>query len=257
MPLESSSSLAGKVVVVTGGSSGIGRACALALSRHGATVTVVADLNMDGLDQTVSELNGEGFGARVDISKAAEVEAFFQSVADKYGRIDCAVNNAGVEGQLAPTAACSEENWDKVMSVNLKGTWLCMKAEINHMLKQGGGSIVNISSVLGLVALPGYPAYAASKHGIVGLTKAAALEYAQAGIRINALCPGAVRTPLMERMISDNPGIITEELFIQQEPIGRVAEPSEVAEAAVWLCSGYSSFVTGIALPVDGGVTAR
>lgn len=249
--------LKGKVAVVTGGSSGIGKACALALSRYGATITVVADLNLDGLRQTVSELSGEGFCAQVDISRSDEVARFFDSVVAKYGRIDCAVNNAGIEGQLAPTADCPEENWDRVMAVNLKGTWLCMREEIRHMLKNGGGSIVNVSSVLGLVALPGYPAYAASKHGIVGLTKAAALEYAQAGIRVNALCPGAVRTPLMDRMIRDNPGIITEDLFIQQEPIGRVAEPAEVAEAAAWLCSGASSFVTGIALPVDGGVVAR
>ncbi|MDX6766487.1 MAG: glucose 1-dehydrogenase [Candidatus Methylacidiphilales bacterium] len=257
MAIQSGSGLDGKVVVVTGGSSGIGKACALALSRQGATVTVVADLNLEGLQQTVAEMSGQGFYAQLDISQPVQVKDFFRSVVEKYGRIDCAINNAGIEGQLAPTAACSEENWDRVLSVNLKGTWLCMREQINQMLKQGAGSIVNISSVLGLVALPGYPAYAASKHGIVGLTKAAALEYAQAGIRVNALCPGAVQTPLMDRMIRDNPGLITEELFVQQEPIGRVARPEEIAAAAVWLCSDAASFVTGVALPVDGGVVAR
>lgn len=257
MPSASSTSLSGKVAVVTGGSSGIGRACALALSRHGATVTVVADLNLEGLNSTVAAMAGPGDCARVDVSQSAQVAAFFQSVIEKHGRIDCAINNAGIEGALAPTASCPQDNFDRVLAVNLRGAWLCMREEINAMLPRGGGSIVNMASVLGLVALPGYPAYVASKHAIVGLTKCAALEYATAGIRINALCPGAVRTPLMDRMIADNPGIITEELFIQQEPIGRVATPEEIAEAAVWLCSDASSFVTGAALPVDGGVTAR
>jgi NAD(P)-dependent dehydrogenase (short-subunit alcohol dehydrogenase family) len=252
-----SDSLAGKVVVVTGGSSGIGRACALALSRAGATVTVVADLNLEGLKSTVAALSGDGFHAQVDVSQADQVEAFFRNVVERYGRIDAAINNAGIEGALAPTGALTEENFDRVLSVNLRGTWLCMKHEITQMLTQGGGSIVNMSSVLGLVGLPGYPAYVASKHAVVGLTKTAALEYAPAGIRVNALCPGAVRTPLMDRMIADNPGVITEELFIQQEPIGRVAAPEEIAEAAVWLCSDAASFVTGVALPVDGGVVAR
>ena len=159
--------------------------------------------------------------------------------------------------QLASTTDCSEENWDKVLSINLKGIWLCMKYEIPQMLKQKSGSIVNMSSVLGLVGLPGYPAYVASKHGVVGLTKTAALEYAQTGIRINAICPGAVRTPLMNRMITDNPGLISEEILVSLEPIGRVATPEEVADAAVWLCSSNSSYVTGIALPLDGGLTAR
>ncbi|MDD5262005.1 MAG: glucose 1-dehydrogenase [Methylacidiphilales bacterium] len=246
-----------KVILVTGGSSGIGKACALAFSRAGATVTVVADINQEGLDQTVTEMDGDGFSVRVDISKPDQVKKLIDEVVKKYGRIDCAVNNAGVEGQLASTVDCSEANWDKVLSINLKGIWLCMKHEIPQMLKQGGGAIVNMSSVLGLVGLPGYPAYAASKHGVVGLTKTAALEYAQAGIRVNAVCPGAVRTPLMGRMIKDNPNVITEELFVSLEPIGRVAEPEEVAQAVLWLCSPGASYITGVALPIDGALTAR
>ncbi len=246
-----------KIILVTGGSSGIGKACALAFSRAGATVTVVADINQEGLDQTVTEMDGDGFSVRVDISKPEQVKKLIDDVVKKYGRIDCAVNNAGVEGQLASTVDCSEENWDKVLSINLKGIWLCMKHEIPQMLKQGGGAIVNMSSVLGLVGLPGYPAYAASKHGVVGLTKTAALEYAQAGIRINAVCPGAVRTPLMGRMIKDNPNVITEALLVSLEPIGRVAEPEEVAQAVLWLCSPGASYITGVALPIDGALTAR
>ncbi len=246
-----------KIILVTGGSSGIGKACALAFSRAGAIVTIVADINQEGLDQTVSEMQGDGHSIRLDVSKPAQVKNLIDEVVRKYGRIDCAINNAGVEGSLATTTDCTEENWDKVLGVNLKGIWLCMKYEIPQMLKQGGGAIVNMSSVLGLVGLPGYPAYVASKHGVVGLTKTAALEYAQTGIRINAICPGAVRTPLMNRMISDNPGVISEELLVSLEPIGRVANPEEVADAAVWLCSPSSSYVTGIALPLDGGFTAR
>ena len=246
-----------KIILVTGGSSGIGKACALAFSRAGAIVTIVADINQEGLDQTVSEMEGEGISIRLDVSKPDQVKNLIDEVVRKYGRIDCAVNNAGVEGTLAPTADCTEENWDKVLNVNLKGIWLCMKYEIPQMLKQKGGSIVNMSSVLGLVGLPGYPAYVASKHGVVGLTKTAALEYAQTGIRINAVCPGAVRTPLMNRMISDNPGVISEDLLVSLEPIGRVANPEEVADAVLWLSSAKASYVTGIALPLDGGLSAR
>lgn len=246
-----------KIILVTGGSSGIGKACALAFSRAGAIVTVIADINQEGLDQTVAEMEGEGHAIRLDVSKPDQVKKLIDEVVRKYGRIDCAVNNAGVEGTLAPTTDCTEENWDKVLSVNLKGVWLCMKYEIPQMLKQGGGSIVNMSSVLGLVGLPGYPAYVASKHGVVGLTKTAALEYAQTGIRINAVCPGAVRTPLMNRMINDNPGVISEDLLVSLEPIGRVANPEEIADAIVWLSSAKASYVTGIALPLDGGLSAR
>jgi len=246
-----------KIILVTGGSSGIGKACALAFSRAGAIVTIVADINQEGLDQTVAEMEGEGLSIRLDVSKPDQVKNLIDEVVKKYGRIDCAVNNAGVEGTLAPTTECTEENWDKVLSINLKGIWLCMKYEIPQMLKQGSGSIVNMSSVLGLVGLPGYPAYVASKHGVVGLTKTAALEFAKTGIRINAVCPGAVRTPLMNRMIKDNPGVISEELLVSLEPIGRVATPEEVADAVVWLSSAKASYVTGIALPLDGGLTAH
>jgi NAD(P)-dependent dehydrogenase (short-subunit alcohol dehydrogenase family) len=250
--------LEGKVALVTGGSSGIGRASALAFAREGAKV-VIADVDVNGGEETVrliKEAGGEAIFVRTDVSKAAEVEALVNEAVETYGRPDYAHNNAGIEGITALTADCSEENWDWVINVNLRGVWLCMKYEIRQMLQQEGGAIVNTSSALGLVATGrGLPAYVASKHGIVGLTKAAALEYARAGIRVNAVCPGAIRTPMHERLTGGDPEVDAQ--IAAAQPVGRVGSPEEVAEAVIWLCSDAASFVTGHTMVIDGGALAQ
>jgi NAD(P)-dependent dehydrogenase (short-subunit alcohol dehydrogenase family) len=248
----------GKVALVTGSASGIGRACAQLFAKEGASV-VVSDVALEGGQQTVrfiEEDGGEASFVEADVSKAAQVEALVGRALEAYGRLDYAFNNAGIEGRMATnTADYSEEDWDRVIAVNLKGVWLCMKHEIPQMLRQEGGSIVNNSSVEGLVGLPGTSAYAASKHGIVGLTKTAALEYAQSGIRVNAVCPGLIRTPMVERYTGGDPE--TEAQFAAVEPVGRMGSAEEVAEAVVWLCSEAASFVTGHAMAVDGAYVAR
>ena len=172
-----------------------------------------------------------------------------------YGRIDYAFNNAGIEGASAPTHECTEENWERTIGVNLKGTWLCMKHEIQHMLKQGKGAIVNCASIAGLVGFQGLPVYVASKHGVVGLTKTAALEYAKSGIRVNAVCPGVIKTNMVDRITGKEKEV--EKQFENMEPVGRMGQPEEVAEAVIWLCSDAASFVTGDAMAVDGGWTAQ
>jgi NAD(P)-dependent dehydrogenase (short-subunit alcohol dehydrogenase family) len=249
--------LQGKAALVTGGASGIGRAAALAFAREGAKV-VVSDVVVAGGEETVTLIKaagGEALFVKADVAKPAEVEAVIASVVAAYGRLDCAVNNAGIEGVMASTVDCTEENWDRIIAVNLKGVWLCMKAEIAQMLKQGGGVIVNIASVAGLVGFSGLPAYVASKHGVVGLTKTAALEYAKSGIRINAVCPGVIQTPMLERLFQSNPQ--AGEASAALEPVGRLGQPGEIAEAAVWLCSDAASFVTGLPMAVDGGFIAQ
>ena len=258
--------LKGRVVLVTGGSSGMGRASALAFARIGAKVAV-SDVDVEGGNETVEmikEARGEATFVEADVSKSAEVEALINQVTQVYGRLDCAHNNAGIEGIQAITADYLEEDWDQVMDINLKGVWLCMKYEIRKMLESGNGAIVNTSSTFGLVGSKiGLPAYIASKHGVVGLTRAAALEYAQRGIRVNAVCPGTIQTPMYDRVnrviIRDNPAA-KEELekqIIEREPSGRIGQPEEVAEAVVWLCSDAASFVTGHTLVIDGGLIAR
>jgi len=254
----------GRVVLVTGGSSGIGRASALAFAKEGAKVVVNANMNIEGGEETVrliKETGGEAIFVKADASKVAEVDTMIQQTVKSYGRLDCAFNNAGVVGVpstsafiSAKTADYTEKEWDYVISVNLKGVWLCMKYEIIQMLKQGGGAIVNNSSILGLLGLPGGPAYVASKHGVIGLTKTAALEYAQEGIRVNAVCPGWISTPMTDRTLND-PEV--KAMMIGMEPIGRMGKPEEVAEAVVWLCSDAASFVTGHSMIVDGGLVAQ
>lgn len=247
----------GKVALVTGASSGIGRASALAFAREGAKV-IVADVLVEGGEETVrmiKEAGGEALFVKTDVSKASEVENLIHKAVETYGRLDCASNNAGIEGKSAPTADCTEENWDRTININLKGAWFCMKYEIPQMLKQGGGAIVNTASVAGLVGFQGLPAYSASKGGIIQLTRVAALEYAKAGIRVNAVCPGVIRTSMVERLQGGQAE--AEAGFIAMEPVGRMGKPEEIAEAIVWLCSDAASFVTGHPMVVDGGLVAQ
>lgn len=249
--------LEGKVALVTGGGSGIGRASALAFAREGAKVAVV-DVNVKGGEETVQMIRaagGESIFVKTDVSKASEVEVMVNKTIETYGRLDCAYNNAGVGQSRRLTADCDEEDWDRVISINLKGVWLCMKYEIPPMLQQGKGAIVNAASVLGLVGRDRRSAYTASKHGVVGLTKVAALEYATAGIRVNAVCPGLIRTPAVEHAWSHNPEAEAQAKAAQ--PMGHPGTPEEVAEVVVWLCSDAASFVNGHAMAVDGGWVAR
>ncbi len=246
-----------RVALVTGASSGIGRAAALAIAARGARV-VAADVNGEGGEQTVAQirkLGGRAAFARADVSRASDVARLVGETARTHGRLDFAFNNAGVEGAMAPTVACTEENWDRTLAVNLKSVWLCMKEELGVMLAARRGAIVNCSSVAGLVGFPGLPAYVASKHGIVGLTKTAALECARDGVRVNAVCPGVVDTAMIERIESEHPE--SKAALGAGEPIGRMGRPEEIAAAVVWLLSDEASFLTGQAVAVDGGWVAQ
>jgi NAD(P)-dependent dehydrogenase (short-subunit alcohol dehydrogenase family) len=247
----------GKVALVTGGASGIGRASSMAFARDGARV-VVADIAEEGGEETVRLIRcagGEAMFVRADVSRSTEVVELLRQTVSTFGRLDCAHNNAGIEGAVGvSTAEYPEDRWDRVVQVNLKGIWLCMKYEIPRMLEQGGGAIVNTASVLGLHGTEGLCAYVASKHGVVGLTRAAALEYAKAGIRVNAVCPGAIDTPMIERAM---PTLALRHRGVRGEVAGRMGRPEEVAEAVAWLCSDAASYVTGHAMCVDGGRTAK
>jgi len=238
--------LSNRVALVTGGSSGIGRATALIFAREGAKV-IVNDINSEGGEETVKMVRSAGGDAhflKADMASEKEIETLVQKTVEIYGRLDCAFNNAGVGGR----------NWDTVLDVNVKGVWFCMRYEIPQMLKQGGGAIVNTSSIVGLVARQNTGMYASSKHAVVGMTRAIALQYAKNNIRVNAVCPNFVRTPFIARVMANKEEM---DSIIADTPMGRIAEPHEVAEAVVWLCSDAASYVTGIAMPVDGGYTAH
>ena len=247
----------GKVALVTGGGSGIGRKTAELLGREGARV-LVCDLEEKGGLETVASLAQAGSEAeflRVDVSAEDQVEAMVARCLDRFGGLDCAVNNAGIGGPTGGLEAIALDDWNRVLAVNLTGVFLCMKAQIPVMRSAGNGSIVNMASGAGLIATPGLAAYCASKHGVIGITRTAAIENAQAGVRINAICPGSIDTPMLRAGMAANPEV--EAMILASMPIGRLGEAEEVAEAAVWLCSERASLVTGHAMGVDGGAVAR
>lgn len=240
-----------RVVIVTGGTIGIGRSTALAFARSGFKVVIAArnEAPAHEVIATIEESGGECLFVQTDVSKSADVERLTDATLEKFGRLDCAINNAAVETQR-PFLEWSEEEWDELIDINLKGVWLCMKYQIPHMLNRNG-SIVNISSVAGLIGVPLHAPYIASKHGVLGLTKAASIEYADQGLRVNAICPGVIRTPMLENAMR-----LTAEVADQATaatPMGRIGEPREVADTARWLCSDAASFITGITVSVDGG----
>lgn len=243
-----------KVAIVTGGSFGIGRATAIAFANRGAKVVIADWIEDNETLDIIKQAGGEAIFVKCDVSKSADVKKMVNKTIETYGRLDYAYNNAGVEGQQAPIADSTEEAWEKTIGVNLKGVWLCMKHEIPHILKQGG-AIVNCASVAGLVGFVGLSPYVASKHGVIGLTKTAALEYAKQGIRVNAVCPGVIKTPMVDRTTGKDKAV--EKIYADMEPVGRLGQPEEVAEAVIWLCSDGASFVTGNAMAVDGGWIAQ
>ncbi len=244
-----------KVALVTGGSFGIGRASAIAFAKKGAKVMIADWVEDHETMDIIKASGGECAFMQCDVSKSANIKSMIEKTISTFGRLDYAFNNAGIEGAMAMTQDCTEDNWEKTLDVNLKGIWLCMKYEIPEMLKQGKGVIINCASIAGLVGFPGLPAYVASKHGVVGLTKTTALEYAKLGIRVNAVCPGAIKTAMIDRLTGNKKE--AEEQFAKMEPIGRLGQPEEVANAVIWLCSDEASFVTGQAIAVDGGWIAQ
>jgi NAD(P)-dependent dehydrogenase (short-subunit alcohol dehydrogenase family) len=250
------SELAGTTVFVTGAGSGIGRACALAFAASGASVSV-ADIGAEGGDATVEMIRQAGGCAlfvEVDVADDGSVEAAIRTTVEQLGRLDHAVNSAGITAtpsERVPTGELAVDVFDRIIAVDLRGIFLSMRYELRHFVDHGGGAIVNIASAAGLVAVRNNAAYVAAKHGVVGLTKSAAIDYATAGIRVNAICPAMVRTA----MADDLPAAVRA-LYLEKQPMGRAAEPEEIADAAVWLCSPTSVYVTGVALPVDGGFIA-
>jgi NAD(P)-dependent dehydrogenase (short-subunit alcohol dehydrogenase family) len=246
----------GKVGLVTGGTSGIGRDTAVLFAKAGVKVVVAGRRELEGQEtiKLVRAAGSDGLFVKTDVSKAAEVDALIQKAVEKFGRLDIAFNNAGIEGVWVPIVNQSEKDWDQTININLKGVWLCLKYEIRQMLKQGGGgAIVNMASIAGLIGSAGAAVYSASKHGVLGLTKTAALETARSGIRINAVCPAAIETSMAERLFGA-PEVHKNVLSFH--PIGRFGKPEEVAEAVVWMCSNRASFMTGQSLVLDGGFLA-
>jgi NAD(P)-dependent dehydrogenase (short-subunit alcohol dehydrogenase family) len=244
-----------KVALVTGGNSGIGKATALVFAREGAKVIIAARRENLGQEtvQEIQKSGGEAFFIRTDVSIPDQVETLIKSIVDRFGRLDMAFNNAGVSGPLNRLTKQTLENWDLVINTNLKGVWMCMKEEINQMLRQGGGVIVNTASTAGISGSPGGAIYSASKHGVLGMTKSAAAEYATKNIRINAVCPGPILTPMLEQGFTERPPM--REAYLSTVPMGRFGTPEEIAGAVLWLCSDEASFMTGYAITVGGGQT--
>ena len=258
MSTQSNENFAGKVAFVTGAASGIGRATALAFAREGASV-VVADVFEQGNQETarmIEELGGRAFAVKCDMTRTEDVKAALDKTIEAFGRLDFAFNNAGIEPRnAAPTAEYEEEEWNRIIDINLRGVFLCMKHEIPLILKQGRGAIVNTSSGAGIIGIKGSPAYTAAKHGVIGLTKAAALDYASQNIRVNAVCPGYIDTPMMGRFTGGTDEGRTK--VIAEEPVGRMGTPEEIASAVLWLCSDAAAFVVGHAMVIDGGQTVQ
>ena len=255
MTTNGNGNFTGKVAFVTGAGSGIGRATALAFAREGANV-VVADVSEPNLQETarlIEELGGRALGVRCDVTRAEDVKGALDRTIETFGRLDVAFNNAGSEQAITAMADLTEAEWDRIIRINLQGVFLCMKYEIPLLLKHGGGAIVNTSSGAGVKGFKGQAAYAAAKHGVIGLTKSAALDYAPSQIRINAVCPGIIATAMMQRFTGGTPE--GEQRVIAQEPVGRMGTPEEIAAAVVWLCSEAAAFVIGHAMVVDGGQT--
>jgi len=247
----------GKVALVTGGASGIGRVAAEAFARQGARV-LVSDVDIEGTHHTVKSINeagGQARGFKADVTQASEINTMVGELKGTWGKLDFALNNAGIDGDRARTADYSEATWAKVISINLTGVFLCMKYEIPMMLENGGGVIINMSSVAGVTGFVAHSAYTASKHGVIGLTKTAALEYAKQGIRVNAICPCYTRTPMIEKIVTSDPGL--ESKLKSRIPVGRLGTPEEVAAAAIYLCSDAASFINGHSLMMDGGIMAE
>lgn len=256
--LSRSGSYVDKVAFVTGAASGIGRAAALAFAREGAIVVVadVSDQDNAATAHMIEERGGKALAVRCDVSQAADVKAALDKAVHAFGRLDVAFNNAGVEPRkMTLTADVEEEEWDRIINIDLRGVFLCMKYEIPLMLKQGAGAIVNTSSGAGVIGIKGNPAYTAAKHGVIGLTRAAALDYAAQGIRVNAVCPGYIATPMMDRFTGGTAEGRAK--VISEEPIGRMGTPEEIANAVLWLCSDAAAFTVGHALVVDGGQTVQ
>jgi NAD(P)-dependent dehydrogenase (short-subunit alcohol dehydrogenase family) len=255
MKYSDNSNLEGKVALITGGDSGIGKETALAFANRGASIVIAARRESEGLE-TLEMLRASGAKAefvKTDVSDESQVEAMVAHTIKNFSRLDFAFNNAAITGEATPLDEYPREVWDRVISVNLTGMWLCMQAEIRHMMTNGGGSIVNTASIAGLRGSPNLPAYSVSKWGVVGMTKAAAKGYGKHGIRVNVVSPGHTETPMLGLADDDEERLSD---LVEQYPLGRIGQSIDIAEAVVWLCSDAASFITGVSLPVEGGITA-